>query len=247
MKKVLCGSGILYGISVGLFLCLACAPSAVAQPQPSVIPGVTLSAEGVGSWNCYMYPSDFQLLPGGKMWGLTSPVINTWGGTTMTVQELRYDPDPLIYNNILVHNNTGVNQIYTLGVTLSTTFGAPSLIRGSIDTSLIGLNAAVSNVAPFSVYSAQIDGVTVRTLQDDPFFLTTPNNAVSSSASYGYELNGVAVTSNIGILLRFELTPGDTATIISDFELVAVPEPSSFALVGLGLIGILARVRRKAA
>ena len=165
----------------------------------------------------------------------------------MTIQQLSFDADPLIYNNVLVVNNTGVNQIYTVGVTLPTTFGSPSQIRGSIATSVIGTSATISSVVPFSIYSAQIDGVTVRTLQDNPFSLSTPAGAASAVASYGYEFNAVPVTSNFGILLRFQLTPGDSASILSDFEIIAVPEPSSFALVGLGLLGIVARARRKSA
>src|SRR6478736_5346132 len=112
MKKVLRGYGILLGIPVGLFLFLAYAPSAVAQP--SVIPTMNLSAQGLGAWDCYFVNNDFQLGADGKSWELTSAKINTWAGTTMTVQQLKFDADPLISNNTLVQNNTLVNQIYTL-------------------------------------------------------------------------------------------------------------------------------------
>ena len=233
MKKVLRGFGILLGIPVGLFLFLACAPSAVAQP--SVVPTMTLTAEGVGSWNCN-FNNDFRLGADGKSWELGSAKAYSWAGTDLTVQQLRFDPDPLISNNTLVQNNTLVNQIYTLSVALPTSFGAPNGIRGSIATSLIAVGGGtVSSVAPFSIYSAQIDGVTVRTLQNNPFTLTTPNAAVSAVASYGLEANIVPVNTSIGILLRFQLTPGDSVTILSDFEVAPViPEPSTLALLLLG-------------
>jgi hypothetical protein len=232
MKKVLRSCGVLFGIPAGLFLFLAGAPSAVAQP--SVIPTMTLTTEGVGSWNCN-FNNDFRLGADGKSWELGSAKAYSWAGTEMTVQQLRFDPDPLVFNNTLVQNNTLVNQIYTLSVALPTVFGAPSSIRGSIATSLIGTAATVSSVAPFSIYSAQIDGVTVKTLQNNPFSLTTPNSAVSAVASYGFEANNVPVNTSIGILLRFQLTPGDSVTILSDFEVAPViPEPSALALILLG-------------
>jgi hypothetical protein len=56
-------------------------------------------------------------------------------------------------------------------------------------------------------------------------------------------LNNVAVTTDIGIVLRFQLTPGDTAAIISDFEIVEVPEPGTLSL-GL-LAGALLFLRRQ--
>lgn len=206
---------------------------------------MTLRTEGVGSWDCYMVADDFRLATDGKSWELKSQKVNIWAGTTMTIQQLTFDADPLIFNNILLQNNTLANQIYTVTVALPTTFGAPSGIRGSISTSLIGTAATLTSVAPFSIYSAQIDGVTVRTLQDNPFLLTTPNNAVSDVKSYGIEVNNVPVNSNIGIVLRFELTPGDTATILSDFEVATlIPEPSSLALLLLGGALALRRSRK---
>src|SRR6267154_6378327 len=100
MKKALRSFSILLGVPVALFICLASAPSAVAQP--SVIPTMTLSAQGLGTWDCYFVNSDFQLGADGKSWELASAKVNTWAGTTMTVQQLKFDADPLISNNTLV-------------------------------------------------------------------------------------------------------------------------------------------------
>ncbi|WP_208103015.1 hypothetical protein, partial [Escherichia coli] len=50
----------------------------------------------------------FQREADGKAWELTAPAVFQLGaGGQLTLQELRYDPDPLIYNNILVQNITG--------------------------------------------------------------------------------------------------------------------------------------------
>ena len=204
-----------------------------------------LSVQDVGAWNCNLSAAEFQLGTDGKTWALGSPDSYAWSGTSLTIKELRFETDPIIYGNILVQNNTAVNQIYTVGFSIPTTWAAPSLIRGSIDTSLIGTSATVSTVPLFSIYSAQIDFATVRTLQDNPFSLSTPQGAISASAAYGYEANAVPVTSNIGIQLRFQLSPGDTVAIISDFEIVAVPEPGTLAFLLLGgSVLVLRRQRR---
>jgi hypothetical protein len=173
----------------------------------------------------------------GKKWKLKEAQVfsDAFGGAgSITIQELEYDPDPLIYHNILVNNPTGSDQTYDLTISLPTTFAAPNVIRGSIDTSLIGPDATVSALLGSSVYTALIDGSGVRTLQDYPFSLTTPQDAVSASESFGPEGNGTAVTSSIGIRLNFTLSPGDTATIISDFEVT--PEPGTLVLLGLGAL-----------
>jgi hypothetical protein len=78
-------------------------------------------------------------------------------------------------------------------------------------------------------------------MQDSPFSLSTPADAVSSSDAFGWVNNNVPVTSDMGITLNFTLSPGDTATIISDFEIT--PEPGTLAMIALG--GIVLGLRRR--
>ena len=59
------------------------------------------------------------------------------------------------------------------------------------------------------------------------------------------DVNAVAVGSSIGIVVKFELSPGDTAAIISDFEVAVIPEPGSLALVLLGGCVVIWRFRRR--
>jgi hypothetical protein len=243
-------SSISFGSLLKLLMCAAFTPCVVAQ-QTSVLPTMSLNGGDLGSWNCNWTAAEFQPTAGANQytWDLISSRAFSFGGgsTTMTVNEIKFDTDPLIYGNILVQNNTPANQTYTLVFSIPTIWGAPSFIRGSIDTSLIGANATVSALASSSIYSAQIDGATVETLQDNPFSLSTPANAISSGASFGYDVNLIPVTSSIGIQLRFELSPGDTVAIISDFEIVSevVPEPGSLALVLLGGGAMILRRQRK--
>lgn len=57
---------------------------------------------------------------------------------------------------------------------------------------------------------------------------------------------GPGANSSIGITLRFTLTPGDQASITSVFNIVAVPEPVTGALVGFGLLGLAVAGRKRA-
>jgi hypothetical protein len=164
------------------------------------------------------------------------------------VQGLEFDPDPFVLNNILVTNTTTSTQIFSAFVGVPTTFGAPNLISGSILTGVIdgGFDgASVTSASPTAIYQAQIDSSTVATLQNHPFSLIAPAAGLNSAtASFGPLPSAIPVNSNIGIQLRFALTAGDTASILSRFDVTAVPEPGSFALVGLGLALVTRRSRR---
>lgn len=234
MKKPYRNICVPLALLVGVLIYVGGTPKTFAQP--TVVPNLVLKAPGLGiAVTNTPDAAAFKLAQDGKSWELVTPgSIKIPGAPWLTVQELRYDADPLLYGNVLVQNVSAVPQIYTFGFSLATTWPAPSLMRGSIDTSLIGTDALISAVTNSSIYTAQIDFGTVRTLQDYPFMLSTPQDAVSSSAQFGFELNNIPVNSSIGIQLRFTLSPGDTATIVSDFEVVQVPEPGTLALLLLG-------------
>jgi hypothetical protein len=169
----------------------------------------------------------------------------------ITIKELQFDPDPFVLNNILVTNTTATTQSYTITVGLPTSFGAPNFISGNVRTSVIdggsdgGTVSTVGALLP--IYQAQIDGTTVATLQNSPFSVVAPAGGSNTlAASFGPSVSAVPVGSSIGIALNFSLTAGDTASILSRFDVVAIPEPTSLALVGGGLLVmglLLLRVR----
>jgi hypothetical protein len=165
------------------------------------------------------------------------------------IEGLQFDPDPFVLNNILVTNTTTSTQIFSAFVGLPTTFGAPNFISGNVRTSVIdgGMDGAtVATAAPTALYQAQIDGTTVATLQNNPFsVIAAAGGSNTASASFGPSLGAVPVTSNIGIQLRFSLTAGDTASILSRFDVVDIPEPASVVLVAVGLAGALCIAARR--
>jgi PEP-CTERM motif len=218
----------------------------------SEVPTLTLQIENVtGPWTYSPAPSEYrpaQDADGGFELNGTREFDVLGSRAHVEIQELQFDPDPFVLNNILVTNTTASTQIFSAFVGLPTTFGAPNFISGNVRTNVIdGGNdgATVATQSPTALYQAQIDGTTVFSLQNHPFSVVAPAGGSNTlSASFGPTVNAVPVTSNIGIQLRFTLTPGDTAAILSRFDVTAIPEPASAALIGIGL-ALVAGIRRR--
>ncbi|MGH9218776.1 MAG: hypothetical protein ACRD1W_05720 [Vicinamibacterales bacterium] len=175
-------------------------------------------------------------------------ILGNWAH--LMIEQLQWDPDPFVLDNILVTNTTDSTLTFSAFVGLPTTFPAPNFISGNVSTSVIDggrAGATVAAIAGDSLYAAQIDGATVATLQDFPFSLIAPGGGSNTaSASFGPLASAVPVTSFIGIQLRFSLTPGDTASILSRFDVVeSVPDAgSSAALVAIALPFVVAMTTR---
>jgi hypothetical protein len=156
---------------------------------------------------------------------------------SVKVQQLEFNNDPFVLNNVLVTNTLATPQVFTMFVGLPTTFAAPNTISGNVRTSVIdGGNdgASISTLPGQALYQAQVDFATVASLQTDPFSVTAaPGSSATSSATFGPTPSGVPVTSSFGVQLRFMLSPGDTASILSRFDIVpggTIPEPTTLIL-----------------
>jgi hypothetical protein len=214
------------------------------------LPTFTITAQGAESAWAWTPPVNaFEPVPDGyQLRNVHQQAGVLDGRADVTVDLLRYNPDPFVLNNILVTNTTTTTQIFSAFVGFPTTFAAPNLISGTITTSVIDRDldgATVASVPGTPIYQAQIDGVTVATIQNDPFSLTT-TTSIAASATFGPTASAVPVNSNIGIQLRFSLTAGDTAAILSRFDVI--PEPASAAAcVGTMLVlsGTFPRRRRR--
>jgi hypothetical protein len=186
--------------------------------------------------------------------GITPSVGSGW---LLEQWSLFLDPDPTVNNQLVIVNNTAATQtvVATVILPIAPAFGPPSLIRGSVGGSATDLNGNGVTLSTTglntSIYTALIDGSSVRTLLNHPFSASTPNPfgtaQLPAGTNFGIPVQesvAVATTTNIAIQLRFDLSAGDSAAITSVFNVEAVPEPSTALLVGGGLLGLVAVSRR---
>jgi hypothetical protein len=186
----------------------------------------------------------------------TGPTSWTWQGSYYGdgwsfASTINGDLDPMVNANISFINTSNAVQTYTITVTLPVDpIGPGSTMDGSVGGSITDANgngfAQVAALAGSSFYQAQIDGNTVQTLLNHPFSASptfSGGTATFGPASFGQpvQIPGPSVSSTIGIVLQFTLTPGDSIAATSFFRVL--PNPAGLAL--LGIAGLLGRSRRR--
>ena len=179
------------------------------------------------------------------------------GDITLNSWNMTFDNDPVVSGITAVTNNNLISsQQFTLVFTLPTgPIGPSTLSGGSLQggvTDNTGDGATLSTAgAGTAFYKGLIDGASnpARTLYPD--FATYSAGAFLSNnvpnVAFGTPIPSLpspAVVGNIGIMLDFILTPGDSASFTSNF-VVVVPEPSTALTVGLGLVGLAIAGRRR--
>jgi hypothetical protein len=242
-----------YGAPVLLVLAALLWPGTAAQAEVApycempVLMGYVPTALGSGHWtappmtaDAFEWVDGLYKLKGGMQWQ------GVWGGLAdIEILDLHFHPNPYVLNNILVTNTSTTVQAYTLGVMLPTTFGTPNQILGSITTQVIdgnGNGATIAAPAGGAIYEAIIDGFVVTTMQDSPFsVVAAPANVNNALDDFGPSANALGVNSFIAIKLSFTLSPGDTAAILSRFDVI--PEPSSALLLGVASMLLIRRRR----
>jgi hypothetical protein len=256
MRVIVCRMRLAVALCFGWLTAFAASESRAEMIGDIVPPIITISADGFGgpAWEYSPALEVLENLPDrGRKLGIPTARMHIQGNrASVVIEELAFDPDPFVLNNILITNTTTSTQIYTVGLALPTVFGGPNLISGNVRTDVIdgggGPGATIASVTGFPIYAAQIDFGTVATLHNDPTSVTAlAGGSASLPASFGPTVNPIAVSSNIGIQLRFSLTAGDTASILSRFDVAPVPEPSALGLaaLGMGLATIVAWRRRR--
>jgi hypothetical protein len=154
--------------------------------------------------------------------------------------------DPFTNLNWAITNNAAVTLLFSVSVTLPIAPQGPATLHGGStgatlnDANFNGMGA-VSTFGATPFYQGQIDGVTVLPIYPAPFThaITFPGQTTGFSNNVG--LPGPTLPSGpalltIGIINTFTLTPGDSLSGNSFFVIVPVPEPSTIALVTLGVM-----------
>jgi hypothetical protein len=173
----------------------------------------------------------------------------------LTIDEisLDLDSDPVVTGTTSVSNAQAFTQQFTLVFTLPVVampFGTLTggSHRGTV-TDVDGNGATVGTALGSSLYTALLDGADWQSLRDDPFSASAGGFGSNSipNTSFGApipSLPGPAVLSSIGIRLDFTLTAFDRASFTSNHVVEPIPEPTTGALVALGLALLAMRRRR---
>jgi hypothetical protein len=183
--------------------------------------------------------------------------VDTWEtthGLDVNGWSLSMDSDPFVTNNFTITNTSGSTQTYTLGTTIGITPAIPiGAMQGSIGFTLTDNNSNGATLATsgVSIYQGEIDGNVARTLWNPTTSFTAPFASTSSSTYFGFPTREAApesIDSDIGILITFSLTSGDSVAFTSNFDVVpvaVVPVPAAVWLFGSGLLGLFGVSRRK--
>lgn len=186
----------------------------------------------------------------GGTWVLDAPYV----GTNSTIESWgsSYDTDPFVTQNFVVTNNSGFTQTYVFTVTSPVVPQTPAtLMNGSVGLTITNTASPSADLDDNgnAIYTALIDGVGVQTLFNPVYALScTPAFCSDTdSADFGIPvpIAGPAALTSIGIRIQFDLSPGDSAGVTSVFNIVAIPEPVSGALLASGLLGLALAGRRR--
>lgn len=218
-----------------------------SDPSLQIVPnslgtGIPEDEDGVRRWSL---DDPYAILDNdGEQWG----TIDAWS--------VELKEDPFVVNNINITNTTAFNVVYIASVVMP----IPAFAYDEIVFSSVGVTATDSNgnnvllvdlndSLPF--YRGRVNGVTMLPLTPPAIPITTadcsptPNQAgCTATSATGVASLPVApdVATEIEILLRFVLSPGDSVGITSRFEII--PEPTTGLLLGLGMAALAVARRR---
>lgn len=155
---------------------------------------------------------------------------------------------------IVVTNNLTTTQNFDSLITLPIDRLIVSpMMHGGIEGSVTDLtldDATVSAPTGSRIYSPQIDGFdeSAGFLLEDPFSVNAGflQQMPIDPVRFGeptLEAASRDATTDIGILLDFDLSGGDSVTLIADFEISSIPGPGAVSV--LALAGLLTGRRRR--
>ena len=180
----------------------------------------------------------------------------TGSGYELSSWSFEFDPDPTLSGSFTLTNLSKSTLGFTVSASLSILPVGPSLsATGSVGAgTLTDLNANGATVTDsgLSIYTTEIDGVSVHTLLDRPQSYTAPADPLGAPSSvtipmesFGPDLLAQAASSSITASFAFMLTAGDSVSFPFSFDVEPVPEPATLLLLGGGIAGLALSGRTK--
>jgi len=165
------------------------------------------------------------------------------------------DTDPKIFATVdVLNNNAGTTQFTaTFTATGVGTSAIPTITSGGISGGATDngndTTTTLGTATGSAFYTALIDNVTHQTLYPSPFafgpgVIPAFDSANFPDLNYGPQA-GPAIVNSVGIKLDFTITGQDSASMAGTFEVKPVPEPGTAMLLGLGLVLMARRERRR--
>lgn len=159
--------------------------------------------------------------------------------------ELDIEGDPFLGAVVAVANLSSQAQTFDVTLDVPVAEVSPlSLMDGSVANVLdLVLGTFSDDGSPLYVARLDENDQPGTELLPNPFSVTAPSTIPGDSFS---GVVGPATSESIGIRWRFELDGGSAALFSSSLNVVAVPEPSTLLLCGLGLAlaGLVGRHER---
>jgi hypothetical protein len=147
-----------------------------------------------------------------------------------------------------------LDTVFSSAIGVGTTAGASSDNSGAISKAFTGGNATFAGLSMYvMVFNTSTTGTATQVgVFTGPTWLF-PGNMVSGAVAYdagtaGTPLIGTITTGRPGTGNDYNTVIGDGLDPIRSLNLVnitAIPEPSSIALVGIGMLGLVGFIRRR--
>lgn len=162
--------------------------------------------------------------------------------------------DPFVDATINVVNNSLSTQTFWvyMPLTISPPIGPATVMDGSVSAVVSDQNAdgaTLGTTATDPVYRAYIDpafaqdpSAVVQTLWNPGYSLSAGSFSSNNDTNGFSNVLGPAANNQIAILLRFTLSPGDSASVTGIFE-VQIPGPAGVVLLAGGML--IGRRRRR--
>jgi len=145
-------------------------------------------------------------------------------------------------------NSTGIGNNAAAGSYIyQTTFSLAQATQGTI----AGKIAATAGIIAIRINGVYVAGTAASTATSNPWYAAGTGNTASTKAFKTYNFTNVNLKSGVNIIQFVTSNTGNQKTGINNIFTTAtavVPEPSTFALVGMGIVGMaVARYRRRQA